>query len=77
MKNIKITLSDQLVAEIDKLSDPLGVDFSRIVEEALQAWLRRHYSKRFGEEWIAALKKYPDDAGRAEAWFESQYWSEQ
>jgi len=77
MKSIKINLSDQLIAEIDKLSAPHGIDFSQIVEEALRAWLRQYQSKRFGEEWIASLKKFPDDATRAEAWIDSQYWSEE
>ncbi len=76
MKSIKISLDDQLVSEVNKVSAPLGVDFSRIVEEALFAWLKRYQSKRFGEEWIASLKKSPDDANRAEDWVESQYWSE-
>lgn len=77
MKSIKITLNEQLIVEIDKLSAPRGIDFSQIVEEALRAWLRQYQSKRFGEEWIASLKKFPDDASRAEVWLESQYWSEE
>ena len=76
MKSIQITLDEQLIGEIDKLSEPLGLDFSKIVEEALHVWLRQCQSKRFGQEWIAVLKKQPDDASRAEDWIESQYWSE-
>lgn len=76
MKSIKITLNDHLVAEIDKLGALPGMDFSRIVEDALQAWLLQFHSKRFGEEWIAALKKNPDDANDADAWLDAQHWTE-
>jgi len=31
---------------------------------------------RFEQEWIASLKKNPDDANRAEEWLKVQAWSE-
>ena len=76
MKSIPIPLNEKLLAEIDKVSKPLGLEFARVVEEALHAWLKRHESKRFGQEWIAALKKNPDEGSRAEDWMEAQAWPE-
>jgi len=77
MKTIQITMDESLLAEVDKVGEPAGLELSRIIEDALKHWLKRYQSKRFGQEWIAALKKNPDDAGRAEAWLETQAWSEQ
>jgi metal-responsive CopG/Arc/MetJ family transcriptional regulator len=77
MKTVQITMDESLLAEIDKVSEPSGLELSRIIEDALKHWLKRYQSKRFGQEWIAALKKNPDDASRAEAWLETQVWSEQ
>ncbi len=76
MKPIQIVLDERLLAEVDQVSEPSGLDLSRIIEEALQHWLKRYQSKRFGQEWIAALKKNPDDASRAEDWSTAQAWSE-
>ena len=73
MKPVQILMDEGLLAEVEKMS---GGDLSRVVEEALQHWLKRYQSKRFGQEWIAALKKNPDDASRAEEWMEAQAWSE-
>ncbi len=77
MKTIQISMDERLLAEVDKVSEPSGLDLSRVIEEALKHWLKRYQSKRFGQEWITALKKNPDDASRAEAWIETQTWSEQ
>jgi hypothetical protein len=32
--------------------------------------------KKFAEEWIASLKRRPDDASEAEDWLEAQAWSD-
>jgi len=76
MKTIQIVMDEELLAEVDKASEPFGLDLSRVIEETLQHWLKRYQSKRFGQEWIAALKKHPDEASRAEEWMEAQAWSE-
>jgi hypothetical protein len=49
---------------------------SQTIEDALCIWLKKRKSRRFGKDWIAALKKNPDDASRAEEWIEAQAWSE-
>jgi len=76
MKTIQITVDETLLAELDKVSKPSGLGLSQMVEEAIRAWLKQRESRRFGQEWIAALKKNPDNASRAEEWIEAQAWSE-
>jgi hypothetical protein len=74
MMNVQVPLDEQLLAEINKAGQ--GVDLARIVREALLAWLTRREGRRFEQEWVAALKTNPDEAGRAEDWLEAQTWSD-
>ena len=76
MTNLQIPIDEHLLAEINKASKPLGLDMAQIITEALRAWLKRGEGRRFEQEWIAALKKNPDMASRAEDWGEAQAWSE-
>ncbi|MFQ5632091.1 MAG: ribbon-helix-helix protein, CopG family, partial [bacterium] len=71
MKNIEISIDESLLAAIHKANGKSGRELSRVIEEALQAWLKRRKAKAFEREWIAALKQHPDDVSRAEAWLES------
>lgn len=75
MTNIQVTIDDHLLAEIRQAGKSVGQDFTQIVREALAAWLKRREGVRFEQEWIAALKKNPDEANRAEEWLEAQAWT--
>jgi len=82
MINMQIAIDESLMAEIEKAGELQGLDFAQIVGEALQTWLKRRdglrrEGLRFEQEWIASLKKNPDDANRAKEWLEVQAWSEQ
>ncbi len=81
MNNVQIAIDKNLLAEIKKASELQGLELTQIISEALQSWLKRENLRReglrFEQEWIATLKKNPDDAGRAEEWLEAQAWSEQ
>lgn len=79
---MQIAIDESLLGEIEKAGERQGLDLTQTVREALQTWLKRredlrHQGVRFEEEWIATLKKNPDDASRAEEWLEAQAWSEQ
>lgn len=81
MTNIQIAVNESLLAEIHNVSKTQNLDLIQIVNEALQIWLNRRQrlhqaGMRFEQEWIASLKKNPDDAQRAEDWLEAQAWSE-
>ena len=74
MKNVQITIDDDTLTRVDRIGKPLGLKRSEIVRQALRDWLRRHALENFEQEWIAALRKKPDDAARAEQWREIQAW---
>jgi metal-responsive CopG/Arc/MetJ family transcriptional regulator len=75
MKNIQITVDQDTLRQVDRVSKPLGLKRSEIVRQALRQWLQRRAIERFEEDWIAALKKRPDDRRRADAWLPIQRWS--
>lgn len=74
MKNIQITVDEETLRQVDRVSGPLGLKRSEVVRQALRQWLQRRATERFEEEWIAALGKEPDDQKRAEDWLGVQSW---
>ena len=80
MNTVQIAIDRNLLTEIEKAGELQGLDVPQIIREALQSWLKRENLRReglrFEQEWIASLKKNPDDASRAEEWLEAQAWSE-
>jgi metal-responsive CopG/Arc/MetJ family transcriptional regulator len=75
MKNVQITVDEDLLRAVDKAAKPLGLKRSQIVRRALQAWLQKKSVERFEQDWITALQSSPDDAGRADLWMHAQKWS--
>ena len=76
MKNVQITLDEQVLAQVDRVGKPLGLNRSAIVRQALREWLRRHAVGLFERDWIAALEGTPDEASRAERWRDVQSWGD-
>ncbi len=75
MINIQLAIDEKLLAEVDKISEPLGLDLTQIIREALMAWIKKREAVYFEKEWIIALKNNPDPASQAEDWLEAQVWS--
>jgi metal-responsive CopG/Arc/MetJ family transcriptional regulator len=74
MKNVQITVDDETLTQVDRIGKPLGLKRSEIVRQALREWLRRHAVDSFEQEWIAALRRKPDKAARADDWIGIQAW---
>jgi len=75
MKNVQITIDEETLESIDRVGNPLGLNRSQIVRQALREWLHRHAVRSFEEKWIAALQKQPDNPSRAEQWLGLQTWT--
>jgi metal-responsive CopG/Arc/MetJ family transcriptional regulator len=75
MKNVQITVDEQTLRQVDRLTKPLGLKRSEIVRQALRQWLRRRAVERFEDDWIAALRKEPDSGTRADDWLSAETWS--
>jgi metal-responsive CopG/Arc/MetJ family transcriptional regulator len=74
MKNVQISIDPETLAQVDRVGKPLGLKRSEIVRQALREWLRRRGVERFEADWIAALRKRPDAAERADDWLGIQTW---
>jgi metal-responsive CopG/Arc/MetJ family transcriptional regulator len=74
MKNVQITVDEDTLTQVDRIGKPLGLKRSEIVRAALREWLRRHAVENFEQEWIAALRRKPDNAARADDWIGVQTW---
>jgi predicted DNA-binding antitoxin AbrB/MazE fold protein len=57
---------------------PLELTEGELIEVVLLARNGKegNAGRQFEQAWIAALKQYPDEAGRAEDWLEAQAWGE-
>lgn len=76
MKNVQITVDEETLRQVDRAAKPLGLKRSQIVRQALRQWLRQRAAEKFEQEWIAALRKTPDDPQRAEEWLPLQTWAD-
>ena len=74
--NIQISLDAQLWAAMVRVGKRRGLEPAQVVRQALLGWLSQHNGQQFQQEWIASLKKNPDDPNQAEDWIEAQAWSE-
>jgi metal-responsive CopG/Arc/MetJ family transcriptional regulator len=74
MKNIQITVDEETLRQVDRVSRPLGLKRSEVVRQALRQWLQKRATERFEEEWISALRGAPDDTSRADDWLIAQAW---
>ena len=75
MKNIQVTVDDETLRQVDRVSKPLGLKRSEIVRQALRQWLQRRAVERFEADWIAALQRRPDTSADADDWRPVQAWS--
>ena len=75
MKNIQITVDEQTLRQVDRLSKPLGLKRSAIVRQALQQWLHRRAVERFERDWIAAATGQETERSAADDWIAVQAWS--
>jgi metal-responsive CopG/Arc/MetJ family transcriptional regulator len=75
MKNVQITIDEETLSLVDQTIEPLGLNRSEVVRQALREWLRRNAVQSFEQEWVKSLKKKPDTASRADDWAHIQSWS--
>jgi metal-responsive CopG/Arc/MetJ family transcriptional regulator len=74
MKNIQITVDEQTLRRVDRVSKPLGLKRSAIVRQALREWLDRRAVQSFEAAWVGALTQRPDTPDSAEDWRSVQAW---
>jgi metal-responsive CopG/Arc/MetJ family transcriptional regulator len=74
MKNVQITMEEDLLATVDRVASSIRQSRSAVVREALKRWLKDQEVRQFEEDWIASLKSRPQDESEVEAWAEAEDW---
>jgi len=82
MKNVQISLDEELLATIDDLAASHQLTRSAVVRDALRTWIHRKRVEAFEDEWIAGLKKSPGESESSEpaeddAWLAAESWSDE
>lgn len=76
MKNIQISIEDELLETVDRLATISKRTRSAIVREAVKNWVRQKEIKAFEEEWIKRLKKIPQEVEDSDAWMKAEQWDD-
>lgn len=77
MKNVQISLDEDLIGIVDELAASANLSRSAVVRDALRKWVREKEVKKFEDEWIAKLREEPQDLSDAPAWAEAESWSDE
>jgi len=77
MKNLQISLDNNIVSFIEKITKEEQKTRSAVIREALNYWIKQKTIEEFEANWISALQKdkmsYSDDT---EAWLAAEQWDE-
>ena len=76
MKNVQISVDEDLLKTVDRFAKSARTTRSAVVREALKSWLREQEIQAFEAKWIESARLKPDDPAEADAWADSQQWSE-
>lgn len=70
--NLQIRVPEEVSDQIEEIS---GKSKSSFVREAILEKIQREVHRRQEEQWIAALKKHPEDLSEARDWLKAEGWS--
>ena len=76
MKNVQISLDENLIETVDRLAASYKTSRSAVVRDALRHWIRDKEIEEFEDQWIRSIKQNPDDSKDVEVWKRAQHWSE-
>jgi len=78
MKNVQISLDEELLAMLDDMAESAQMSRSAAVREALKTWIRHKQVEDFESAWIARLKENQDyERSENDAWLAAESWSEE
>jgi metal-responsive CopG/Arc/MetJ family transcriptional regulator len=77
MKNVQISLDEDLLIKFDKYATASQLTRSAAVREAVKTWIRQTEIKKFEDTWIEKLKDNPEDLGDSEAWSKAEKWGDE
>lgn len=69
--NLQVRVPEEVSDQIEEIS---GQSKSSFVREAILEKIQREVHRRQEEQWIAALKKHPEDLSNAQDWLKAEGW---
>jgi metal-responsive CopG/Arc/MetJ family transcriptional regulator len=77
MKTVQMTIDEDLLAEVDRLTQILNTTRSAFVRDALQVALRRHAIAPLEQRHARGYAHHPVMPGEFDLWETEQHWGEQ
>ena len=78
MKNLQISLDNNIITFIEKITKEQHKTRSAVIREAINYWIQHKTIEEFENQWISALKKEePYYTTEDEAWMDAEQWDEQ
>lgn len=76
MRTVKMTLDDNLLAAVDRVSKQLAITRSAFIRKALRDALAGHNAEQLERKHRKGYERYPVAAREFSVWEEEQAWGE-
>ena len=76
MKTIQMTIDEELLSAVDRVTTDLGTTRSAFIRSALQLALRQHEVRALEERHAAGYARQPVAAGEFDVWQGEQAWGD-
>jgi len=77
MRTIQMTIDDDLVKAVDRVSKQLNTSRSSFTRKALREALARHQLKQLERKHRQGYEQYPVDANEFSVWETEQNWGDE
>jgi len=77
MRTVQMTLEEELVQEVDRVSRELHTSRSAFTRNALRAALARHHAEILERKHRQGYERHPVRSGEFSAWDAEQVWVEE
>ena len=76
MKTIQMTIDDELLAEVDQVTQVLQTTRSAFIRSALQLALRQYATQQLEQQHASGYARFPVQSGEFDIWESEQAWGE-
>ena len=77
MKTVQMTIDEELLREVDRVSKTLHKSRSEFTRNALHEELARYHTRQLENKHREGYRKHPVTAGEFDVWENEQTWGEE
>ncbi len=74
MKTIQMTIDENLLDEVDRVTQDLETNRSAFIRNALKLALKQHKMRELEKKHAAGYAKHPVETGEFDLWQDEQVW---